>query len=426
MNTVRRERWQQVPPGTRDLPPGEASRARSTVDRVLSRLRRWGYREIVTPSIEYLDTLVRGEGTEAGDRLFKLVDRGGELLALRPEMTTPVARFVTTHLRDLPLPLRIAYAGQVFRGSETGSGRLREFPQVGCELVGAGTVEADAEIVALAVEALEASGAPACSVSLGHVGFLRGMLAGLDLPDGGDRHVRTFLYQKDFVGLRAILERYGVPAARADALTRLPVLSGRGAIEEARRAADTPESHRVLQDLEDLLDRLAAYGVGGAVRLDLSIIRDFDYYTGIVFEGHTPALGFALLGGGRYDRLLDGFGLPYPATGFAVRVDRVLAATSPAESVWGPDVAVAFANEDRLEALRLATALREQDLSVTVEVLDRPWDENARAALAAGAPRAVLVARGEATVRERQGGERTMAVADLLEQVRGRRTSWPP
>jgi ATP phosphoribosyltransferase regulatory subunit len=388
-------------------------------------MRRWGYREIVTPSIEYLDTLVRGEGTEAGDRLFKLVDRGGELLALRPEMTTPVARFVTTHLRDHPLPLRVAYAGQVFRGSETGSGRLREFPQVGCELVGAGTLEADAEIVALAVEALAASGGPACSVSLGHVGFLRGMLAGLVLPGDGDRQVRAFLYQKDFVGLRGILDRYGVPAARADALTRLPVLSGRGAIEEARRLAATSESHQVLRDLEDLVNRLAAYVVGDAVRLDLSIIRDFDYYTGIVFEGHTPALGFALLGGGRYDRLLDGFGLPYPATGFAVRVDRVLAASPDAQSVWGPDVAVAFAKEDRIEALRLATALRERDLSVTVEVLDRPWEENARAALAAGAPRAVLVAGGRAIVRERHGGERTVAFVDLFEQVTGRDPSWP-
>lgn len=414
-----------MPPGTRDLPSGEASRARATIDRVLSRMRRWGYQEIVTPSIEYLDTLVRGEGTEAGDRLFKLVDRGGELLALRPEMTTPVARFVTTHLRDHPLPLRIAYGGQVFRGAETGSGRLREFPQVGCELVGAGTVEADAEIVALAVEALEASGAPACSVSLGHVGYLRGMLAGLDLPDGGDRHVRAFLYQKDFVGLHAVLERYGVPAARVDALTRLPVLSGRAAIDEAWRLAETAESHQVLRDLQDLLDRLTAYGVAGAVRLDLSIIRDFDYYTGIVFEGHTQALGFALLGGGRYDRLLDGFGLPYPATGFAVRVDRVLAATPPADSGWAPDVAVAFANEDRVEGLRLATALRERDLSVTVEVLGRPWDENAPAAFAAGARRAVLVARGRAIVRERDGGERSVAVDDLLERLRGRGASWP-
>jgi len=413
---LRRERWQQVPPGMRDLLPGESSRARRVSDRILSRMQRWGYREVVTPTMEYFDTLIRGEGTEAGDRLFKLVDRGGELLALRPEMTTSVARLVTTHLRGHPLPFRIAYAGQVFRGSETGSGRLREFPQVGCELIGAGTLEADAEIVALAVEALEASGTQGCSISLGHVGFLRGMLAGLALPDEGAREVRACLYQKDFVGLRAILDRYGIPAARADALSQLPVLSGPGAIHDARRLAGTSESERVLSDLEDLTKMLTAYGVGDIVRVDLSIIRDFEYYTGIVFEGHTSALGYPLLGGGRYDRLLEGFGAPYPATGFAVRVDRVLASSGPGESTWTPDVAVTFADGARVEALRLASALRERELSVTVEILGRTWDEVARDAIAAGVPRVILVAGARAVVREARGRERSVAVADLLEQ----------
>jgi ATP phosphoribosyltransferase regulatory subunit len=413
---LRRERWQQVPPGMRDLLPGESSRARMVSDRILSRMQRWGYREVVTPTMEYFDTLVRGEGTEAGDRLFKLVDRGGELLALRPEMTTSVARLITTHLRGHPLPLRVAYAGQVFRGSETGSGRLREFPQVGCELIGAGTLEADAEIVALAVEALEASGIQGCSISLGHVGFLRGMLAGLALPDEGDREVRALLYQKDFVGLRAILDRYGIPQVRAHALSQLPVLSGPGAIHDARRLAGTPESERVLSDLEDLTKMLAAFGVGDIVRVDLSIIRDFEYYTGIVFEGHTSALGYSLLGGGRYDRLLEGFGVPYPATGFALRVDRVLASSGPGESAWAPDVAVTYADGARVEALRLASALRERDLSVTVEILGRPWDEVAREAIAAGVPRVILVAGARAVVREARGRERSMAVADLLEQ----------
>ena len=411
----RRERWQQVPPGMRDLLPGESSRARRVSDRILSQMQRWGYREVVTPTMEYFDTLIRGEGTEAGDRLFKLVDRGGELLALRPEMTTSVARLITTHLRGHPLPFRVAYAGQVFRGSETGSGRLREFPQVGCELIGAGTLEADAEIVALAVEALEASGTQGCSISLGHVGFLQGMLAGLALPDEGAREVRAFLYQKDFVGLRAILDRYGIPATRADALSQLPVLSGPGAIHDARRLAGTAESERVLGDLEDLMKRLAAYGVGDIVRVDLSIIRDFEYYTGIVFEGHTSALGYPLLGGGRYDRLLEGFGAAYPATGFAVRVDRVLASSGPGESTWTPDVAVTFADGARVEALRLASALRERDLSVTVEILGRPWDEVAREAIAAGVPRVILVAGARAVVRETRGRERSMTVADLLE-----------
>ena len=413
---LRRERWQQVPPGMRDLLPGESSRARRVSDRILSRMQRWGYREVVTPTMEYFDTLIRGEGTEAGDRLFKLVDRGGELLALRPEMTTSVARLITTHLRGHPLPFRVAYAGQVFRGSETGSGRLREFPQVGCELIGAGTLEADAEIVALAVEALEASGTQGCSISLGHVGFLRGMLAGLALPGEGAREVRACLYQKDFVGLRAILDRYGIPAARADALSQLPVLSGPGAIHDARRLAGTSESERVLRDLEDLTKMLTAYGVGDIVRVDLSIIRDFEYYTGIVFEGHTSALGYPLLGGGRYDRLLEGFGAPYPATGFAVRVDRVLASSGPGESTWTPDVAVTFADGARVEALRLASALRERELSVTVEILGRTWDEVAREAIAAGVPRVILVAGARAVVREARGRERSVAVVDLLEQ----------
>lgn len=420
-----RERWQQVPPGMRDLLPGESSRARAVADRILSRMERWGYREVVTPTIEYFDTLVRGEGTEAGDRLFKLVDRGGELLALRPEMTTPVARLVTTHLRDHPSPLRLAYAGQVFRGAETGSGRPREFPQVGCELIGAGTLEADAEIVALAVEALAASAAPGCSVSLGHVGFLRGLLAGLALPEDADRAVRAFLYQKDFVGLRAILDRYGVPPERAGALAQLPVLSGANAIQDARRLADTPGSRHVLRDLEDLTKMLAAYGVGDAVRVDLSIIRDFEYYTGIVFEGYTSALGFPLLGGGRYDRLLEGFGVPRPATGFAVRVDRVLAASGGGASAAVPDVAVAFGDGARGEAVRFATALRARALSVTVEILGRPWDEMAREAIAAGVPHVVLVAGGRAIVREERGGERSMATDDLLGQMTaGQGISW--
>ncbi|HEX9246588.1 MAG TPA: ATP phosphoribosyltransferase regulatory subunit [bacterium] len=412
---ARRERWQQVPPGMRDLLADESARARAITGRILSCMRRWGYREVVTPTIEYFDTLVRGEGTQAGDRLFKLVDRGGELLALRPEMTTPVARLVTTHLRGRPLPLRLAYAGQVFRGSETGSGRLREFPQVGCELIGADTLEADAEIVALAVDALAASGAAECSVSLGHVGFLRGILEGLGLPEEGALEARALLYQKDFVGLRAVLDRYGAPAARGEALTALPGLRGPNAIREAQRLADTVESRRVLRDLETLIGILEAYGVGGGVRVDLSIIRDFDYYTGIVFEGHTAALGFPLLGGGRYDRLFEGFGAPHAATGFAVRVDRALAASAGGDAGGeAPDVAVAFADGARGEALRLARSLRQQDLSVTVEILGRSWDEVAQGALAAGAPRAVLVTGSRAVVREADGRERSTALADLV------------
>jgi len=415
------ERWQQIPPGTQDLLPREAARVRATVDAVLAEMARWGYRELATPTLEYLDVLVRGDGGGAGDRLFKLIDRGGELLALRPEMTTPVARLVATRLRDAPLPLRLAYAGQVFRGREIGPGGLREFPQVGCELIGARTLEADAEIVALAVESLRAAGVRPFSLSLGHVGVLRAILAGLALPEEDAARVRALLYQKDFVGIRDVLDRRGAPARTVDALLALPTLRGSAALAHARRLVEATDSQDILRDLATLGEILDAYGVGDAVTVDLSIIRDFDYYTGIVFEGHTPSLGVPLLGGGRYDRLLERFGVAYPATGFAVRVERVLAASPQEDDRWAPDVVIAFADGARDDALACARALRQRDLVVTVEASGRPWDEVARRALEGGAGRAVLVRRAAAVVREAGGSEREIPLAGLLELGRAAR-----
>jgi ATP phosphoribosyltransferase regulatory subunit len=159
---------------------------------------------------------------------------------------------------------------------------------------------------------------------------------------------------------------------------------------------------------------LRAYGAWDAVTVDLSIIRDFDYYTGIVFEGHTTALGVPLLGGGRYDRLLERFGVSRPATGFAVRVERVLSAEEGPAEGWAPDAVVAFENGSREAALACARALRARDLTVAVEVQGRAWDEVAREALARGAARALLVLGEAVVVRERDGRERTVAFADLV------------
>ena len=415
-----RERWQLIPSGTRDWRPQQAARLRAATAGVLAEAARWGYREVVTPTLEYLDVLVRGEGADAADRLFKLVDRGGELLALRPEMTTPVARLVATRLREEPVPLRVAYAGQVFRGREAGSARLREFPQAGCELIGPQTVDADAEIVALAVGALRAAGVSHFSVSLGHVGFLQGVLAGLDLSEDDAAAVRALLYQKDFVGLRDLLERHRAPADRLDALMALPALRGAGALDDARRLVHTPEGHEVVRDLERLGEALAAHGVEDAVTIDLSIIRDFDYYTGIVFEGHTAALGAPLLGGGRYDRLLERFGAALPATGFAIRLERVLAAETPdvpddGGREWVPDAVVAAEAGCRAEAAACARALRARGLAVALEVLGRRWDEVASEAVGRGVPRAILVGRGTARVREGQTPERTVPLAELTD-----------
>jgi ATP phosphoribosyltransferase regulatory subunit len=413
---------QLIPPGTRDWLPRDAARIRAATAGVLAEAARWGYREVATPIVEFLDVLVRGEGTGAADRLFKFIDRGGELLALRPEMTTSVARLVATRLRDIVpadggLPLRVSYAGEVFRGGPpSGPTPLREFPQAGCELIGPRSVEADAEIVALAVAAFRAAGAAAFSLSLGHVGFLQSVLTGLDLSEDDAAAVRALLYQKDFVGLRALLEQHRAPAERIDALMALPALRGADALAEAGRLVHTPEGREVVVSLEQLSEALAAHGVADAVTIDLSIIRDFDYYTGIVFEGHTAALGAPLGGGGRYDRLLAQFGIDLPATGFALRLDRLLAAEHAADDgaqAWLPDVVLAAEAGCAGEAAACAGRLRAGGLAVAFEVQGRPWDEVAQEAARRGVPRAILVGRGAARVREGASVERTVPLAEL-------------
>ncbi|HLW47594.1 MAG TPA: ATP phosphoribosyltransferase regulatory subunit [bacterium] len=429
-----RERWQLIPSGTRDWLPREAARIRGAASGVLAEAARWGYREVVTPTLEYLDVLVRAEGAGAPDRLFKLIDRGGELLALRPDMTTSVARLVATRLRDVAsaasLPLRVAYAGQVFRGAPpAGAARLREFPQVGCELIGPRTVEADAEIVALTVAAFRAAGVAAFSLSLGHVGFLQSVLAGLDLSEDDGAAVRALLYQKDFVGLGGLLERHRAPADRIEALLALPALRGPDALVEAGRLVHTPEGRDVVRDLERLGEALAAHGVADAVTIDLSIIRDFDYYTGIVFEGHTAAVGAPLGGGGRYDRLLEQFGVALPATGFALRLDRVLAAEGAAEDgaqAWTPDAVVAADAGCGAEAAACARALRSCGFTVALEVLGRPWDEVADDAARRGVPRAILVGRGAARVREGGNAERRVPLSELTATGRRGTGARPP
>jgi ATP phosphoribosyltransferase regulatory subunit len=303
----------------RDQAADEVAWRRGLEDRLREVFALWGYAEVATPTLEFLETLVRGTGPAVTDRLLKLVDSGGEVLALRPEMTVPLARFAATRL--LPAgagPLRLSYITPVFRGQERGSGQLREFTQAGVELIGAGGVDGDVEVIALAATAIQEAGLARPSLSLGHAGFLRGVLS--TLPPPAAAAARDLLYRRAFAELDRV-----VPAGPAvEALRQVPALRGEDALDRARALVPAPESLAALETLRGVLDGLAAHDLEVAVEVDLGLIRDFDYYSGVVFEAHAAAAGLPLLGGGRYDGLLARFGAPAPATGFAVGVERVL------------------------------------------------------------------------------------------------------
>lgn len=360
---AQRARWRQVPAGMRDETAVEVSRRRRLEATLLEVFARWGYAEVATPTLEFQETFLHGAGPGVGDRLLKMVDSGGEVLALRPEMTVPLARLAATRL--LPTaggPLRLAYAGRVFRAQERGSGRLREFTQAGVELVGEAGPDADAEVVALAAQSLQAAGVPAPALGVGHAGFLRGLLG--TLPEPAAEAVRDLLYRKAFADLDGIL----APGPALEALRLLPALRGPSALDRARALATSDESREALEALRLVIERLGAHALAAQVEVDLGLIRDFEYYTGIVFEAHARGLGLPLLGGGRYDGLLARFGQAAPATGFAVGLERVLEVADDGQHLR-PLVGVEYSPGAYGQAVAVAADLRGAGWAVVVEPL---------------------------------------------------------
>ena len=362
----------KIPYGTRDFLPAEAAGKRVVETRLAELFAQWGYEEVVTPSIEYLDTLGLGSSQNIGDHLFKLFDKSNQTLALRHEMTTPIARLVSTRLQDSPLPLKLSYISSVFRYEQTQAGRQCEFYQAGVELMGPGSPATDAEVVALAVTGLLRSGLTEFTVCLGQVEFLNGILNQYRLSSQEQEDLKAAMERRNLVELNQLVDGLNLPENAKQVLKELPLLNGgEDLLKQAYDMALNEQSRRALDNLAEIYRLLKAYKVEQYVRFDLGIIRDFSYYTGMVFEVYAPGLGYPLCGGGRYDHLLADFGTACPATGFALGIERILLAIErqklPMHSL-PRDVYVGYAAGKETTAIERAAQLREQGKSVELAV----------------------------------------------------------
>jgi ATP phosphoribosyltransferase regulatory subunit len=336
---------------------------REAQESILSEMRRWGYRHVITPMIESTDVLELGIGVEQRRRLFKFADARGEVLALVGERTVPVARLVAGKLRSSALPLRLCYAGPVLSSTEEGRfQQRRETYQVGAELVGAPGPVADAEVIALAARCLQASGVQRYQIDVGHAEFFQGIMDAVKLPDEVKGAVRAALAARDFVALEALLDKTPLRSAEHELLLRFPALRGGSEILKAAGGlVRNKRSERALAELAEVEKLLVAHGLGEVVSLDLGAIRDFDYYTGIIFEGYGPEVGRPVAQGGRYDGLLERFGRSAPATGFVVQLDLIWEMLSGAPrppALPQIDAAVAWTGSGLATALKLGSTLR--------------------------------------------------------------------
>ncbi len=255
---------------------------------------------------------------------FKFFDRSNQALILRSDMTKPIARMVATRLDDGRLN-RISYLANIFRYEEAQAGRQCEFSQAGIELMGAAEPAADAEVLALAVSSLQVAGLQDFTVSLGHSDFIAGLLeeAGLNAAQAED--LKDIVLSHNMVGLETLLSTLDIKSDLQALFRRLLLLHGDlGMLRELKKTVGNDKSRMALENLEEIYALAEEYGVAGFISFDLGLIRNFDYYTGMVFEVYTPGMGFPICGGGRYDKMMEAFGKSCPATGFAAGIDRIM------------------------------------------------------------------------------------------------------
>ena len=410
-----------LPQGVVDLLFEDAAGKRDLEQRLRRIFSAWSYDELIPPTFEYADTLASEAGTQLAEEMYRFVDRDGRTLALRPDLTIPTARVVGTRLYDQPLPLRLFYIGSVFRYEPPQAGRQREFTQAGFELIGAATPAADAEALALTVEALQAAGLQGFQIALGQMAFFRGLLAELNAPPLVVAALQSAIDRKNPSDLSAVLEGLSVSRAVGLALAALPTLNGGPEILRQGEAFCLNETMRAgLERLEAIQPLLAAYGVAGSITYDLGETRGMAYYTGITFKGYAPGLGFSICSGGRYDDLVGHFGPAQPAVGCALWLDRMLLAR---QRQGGrprrvrPDLLIAADGCD--QQLRLALQLRRNGLRVELDVSGCPSDELPRRAHERNIRRIAACTGDGRIVLFEDGATRVVTADELVVEAKG-------
>jgi len=316
----------RLPAGVRDWLPRELESKRSVEATLRSAFERAGYAEVQTPGFELAGVLEAGLGDRLMDQTFQFSDQRGARLSLRPDMTTPIARLVASRMRDAALPIRLSYVQPVYRYEEPQEGRMREFTQAGIELIGDPGVGADAEALFAAFAALDALGLGDAHVDINHAAIVDGVLAGIGFDAEQTRRCKQDISDRNLVSLRAFVEESG----RTDAFDTLRALTlSRGTtdvLDFARRLCRTDAGKLGIERLATILAEAQRRGFAERVSVDLSLLRDFAYYTGFGFEGFVTEVGFALVGGGRYDALLGRFGYDVCAVGWSLSVEALLIA----------------------------------------------------------------------------------------------------
>ena len=325
-----RQQLLHTPEGVRDIYNGECEKKMVLQDHLRSTLKSYGYHFIETPTFEFFDIFGKEIGTIPSRELYKFFDREGNTLVLRPDITPSIARCAVKYYMDEDLPIRLCYMGNTFINNNSYQGRLKENTQLGAELIGDDSGDAEAEIIAMAVECLLTSGLKEFQLGIGHAEFLQGLMDAAGLDEDSEEELKDLIANKNFFGVEEFVADLSLSPELKQIFGKIGAFynSAEDLAEVKRLAAGYDRILQALERLEKLDEVLKLYGVDKYVSYELSVISKYHYYTGIIFAGYTFGSGEPIVKGGRYDALLTHFGKESPAIGFAVVIDQLLAALS--------------------------------------------------------------------------------------------------
>lgn len=360
----------EKPAGTKDLLPEKVSLVKDIGTKAKELLEKWGYEEVETPIVEYHQTVGLLSQIQE-EKFIKFLDPVGKTVILRPDFTAPLARFVSSVYRDVPFPIRLMYQGKVYRNK--GNREIEEINQIGLELIGLDSLEADAEVIALAVKIIMEFCSGNFAISIGHTKFLQILLQEIGCQGDICNKLFAYLLAHDYVGYKDLVESLEVKDDYKYYLLRVLKLRGKVAdVLEGRNWFSGQEWQKVFCDLENLWNILQQYELSQYICYDLSLVGRQNYYTGLIYNLYCEGHPYPICAGGRYDRLLESFGHKAPATGFAVNIDHLLQATVNLKGkVKEKDkILLIYLPNNRLTAIKKAQFLRSQGKVVVMALED--------------------------------------------------------
>lgn len=359
-----------TPEGVRDIYNGECARKIELQNKLSGTMKNYGYKSIQTPNFEFFDIFSEERGTTQSKEMYKFIDREGNTLVLRPDMTPSIARCVAKYFKEDKDPIRLTYLGDTYTNNSSHQGKLNEITQVGAELVNDSTVIADSEILAITVDCLLQAGLKEFQVEVGHADFFNGLMEEADFNEEEIMQIKSLMECKNMFGLETLIGSKKINPELKELLMKLPELFGNPQhFSYARSMTKNEKALKALDRIEEILTLMDAYGMKDYITVDLSMLSKYDYYTGIIMKAYTYGTGEPVAQGGRYDNLVGQFGKDAPAVGLVIVIDQLMFALSR-QKLWDAPkeqgILLLHRNENRELAIQVASGLRKDGHDVTV------------------------------------------------------------